>query len=946
MPTKTLSPGTATPGFPLPRIHEVVNNRYVIGEQIGAGGFGVVFRARDRMLKKPVALKFLNPQLTGDEKSFLRVRREVNNAQQIVDPRIVKIFSLETYRGKAPTIYFMVMELIDGQSLKSMIRSRGRLSWDFFQPMYMEILEGIAALHRRGIIHRDLKPSNIMITGEGSVKILDFGLSKGQTDLEATSSIGEIIGSPHFMSPEQIEGSEVGMRSDLYQAALILYHALSGNLPFRKDTTTMELLLEKIRQQPIPIKSHDVHISRFLEFGILRGLARRPGDRFPDINSMIEYFRGERSPRLGRFRHFLRRHRLRASLLILLGIAVTFFGIFYVRHKNDIVDFFSRNGRIRARNRFGLTIWEKDFTPFSISRIIRMHERTGTETIKVDSGTRQSVAAVCLTNPKLQAFDPEFSITSDQADNRLVILDARGREVFNKSYTEAFLNGDAYGFSRRFHISSLESTDLDKDGSPENLLRIHHAPAMFPSAFGKISEKKLSFVNPGTITAYWPLKKDPSHNTFLLYGRNNLLSHFEFVAEIELGWDKHAIPNLNNDTRYNIHGFMVLAPEGKVIRNDWESLGTITIQDTRSQDLVTIHRGHHLSIQRAGHTLHFQDDPREVRRVFSLINRAFSQKRAHDRPDLACECIDQALKSNVQSPYLLSCLFYLKGDLEILMGEYRKGRQNLLKALTYYPHNTDARQRICDSHFLAGDLKETFATLSEARMTGNKFWGISLGLEIYRFYCDLHSGDFMRARDFFETRANLDLVPKRVTNGILQSVFQIFRGKYSTALARLESLQGENLEVFTIEEYRLILARALLLKKLHSGNLDSRREKRLAFYFRDIFHNSHFHKTMAAVSHFLVQSKESSGTPDAPGCRKRLARAFSQSIINSRGDFTSRFWLFYDAYIYGRAMEHLGDIGQAARGYRICSESNPYTALARDARTRLERLSSPGHRSR
>ena len=264
----------------------IVNDRYRVEGLIGRGGFGMVFAGFDLTLNTRVALKFFNPASLHDEKKFLRVQREINLSRKIGDPRIVRIFSLEDWSG----IWFTVMELIESKTLKALLKEKGRFSWEEFRPIFLEILQGVESLHDRGIIHRDLKPSNITVAADGTIKILDFGLAKEIGDLEKTSSVGEIVGSPFYLSPEQIQNRELGRESDIYQLGILLFQALTGAYPFA-DTTTMGLVLMHLNQKPGRIQDRGIPVPRIVEFVVAKALAKRKQDRFRSAAEMGERLR-------------------------------------------------------------------------------------------------------------------------------------------------------------------------------------------------------------------------------------------------------------------------------------------------------------------------------------------------------------------------------------------------------------------------------------------------------------------------------------------------------------------------------------------------------------------------------------------------------------------------------------------------------------------------------
>jgi eukaryotic-like serine/threonine-protein kinase len=260
----------------------VINERYQIEQFLGSGGFGCVFTACDRQAGATVAIKFLNPDLTYYQDRFARVKKEISLAQKIDDGRIIKIISFDRWEG----IYFMVMEQVRGENLHRMLQRDVRLEWAVFAPLFREILLAVRALHQAGIIHRDLKPSNIIITPERAVKILDFGLAMEAGDDASAGSDRDVLGSPHYLSPEQIDGQTVDARSDIYQLGLILYRALTGRHPF-EDASTLELIHSHLHEKPPPPRAFVAQIDPALNALILKMLAKKAAQRPVSIDLLI-----------------------------------------------------------------------------------------------------------------------------------------------------------------------------------------------------------------------------------------------------------------------------------------------------------------------------------------------------------------------------------------------------------------------------------------------------------------------------------------------------------------------------------------------------------------------------------------------------------------------------------------------------------------------------------
>ncbi|MDH7513299.1 MAG: protein kinase [Clostridiales bacterium] len=217
-------------------IHELTSGstfagRYQIIEELGKGGMGKAYRVLDKKLNEEVALKLIKPEIASDRRTLERFSNELKIARKIVHKNVGRMYHLSDERGT----YYITMEYVPGENLKSSIRRFGPLPIGKTIALAEQICEGLAEAHKLGIAHRDLKPSNIMIDGEGNARIMDFGIARS---LHAESITGEgvIIGTPEYMSPEQVEGQGVGERSDIYSLGVILYEMVTGRVPFSGDT--------------------------------------------------------------------------------------------------------------------------------------------------------------------------------------------------------------------------------------------------------------------------------------------------------------------------------------------------------------------------------------------------------------------------------------------------------------------------------------------------------------------------------------------------------------------------------------------------------------------------------------------------------------------------------------------------------------------------------------
>ena len=913
----------------------VINGRYRLEKLIGQGGFGIVFEALDQTLHSRLAVKFLNPWLTRDEKKFLRVKREINLSRQISDARIIKVFSLESWQE----IPFLVMELAAGQSLNSLIKGKRRYSWMEFREIFLQILKAVDVLHQHGIVHRDLKPANILIEGGQKVKILDFGLAKAVVDTDKTSAVGEVVGSPYYMSPEQIRGETADCRSDVYQLGLILYRALSGRHPF-EHANTMEVIFKQLNQRPEPMAA-GINLPRFLRFGLEKALEKSKARRFRDAGAMAHFFQKERLTRLSRLLHSLGRRPVKWVLGGITLASLLALGYFTTFGSRVLHSLNNAGGVLEARNRFGVRLWHRDFSPLNV---YHSSQTRSVPPVELNNGSlgndlRQEldgkkVVVAFLAPPPNQVFPPEHSISSQLSVGQLVILDLDGEVLKRGPFLEQF-EFESYDYVRIIKPHALNLLAANPEGEAQALLTVQHYQHMYPFALIYLRGiKKYIFTNPGTFKTT-TLGSREGLAKFMLFGINNLFSHMNFVAEIGFATasnDNHlikGIPNLLLDERFNIpfeNRLFILPAQARLIENGWLENGLARFNEGKTGDVLELGRDGRLTVQTRNGSFSYYDSFDILRRVYTLVNSSYHEKAKKHNLKNALESIRQAASLPLQNPYLLSALYYLQGDLEIGLGHYGEGEKTLLQALAFYPGNNDANERLCEMDMLKGDPDAAIQRLTDTHSDSSEFWGFSnFGVSLFKSYIFMHTGMFNNAEEEFE-KIRLSL-PELAT--FCQAMADMFQGKYAAALDILQELEKRPLGVVDLRELRLLLARALLL-----DFMDNERAK---FLFDDIFRNSLVYGHLAEMSsyYFLAQG----GRAGEAG--RSALPAFDRLVSRARGDFQTRLWLFYDAYVYGRTMEMAGDRAEAARGYRACIAANPYTELAARSRQRLKLLARP-----
>ncbi len=206
-------------------------DRYEIIEELGQGGMGRVYRVEDTKLKQEIALKLVRPEIAKDKKTIERFRNELKTARMITHKNVCRMFDL----GESEGAHFITMEFIRGEDLKSLIRKMGQLSAGQAITIAKQVCDGLNEAHRLGVVHRDLKPQNVMIDTEGNARIMDFGIARSLEGKGITGA-GVMIGTPEYMSPEQVEGKETDQRSDIYSLGVILYEMVTGQVPFKGDS--------------------------------------------------------------------------------------------------------------------------------------------------------------------------------------------------------------------------------------------------------------------------------------------------------------------------------------------------------------------------------------------------------------------------------------------------------------------------------------------------------------------------------------------------------------------------------------------------------------------------------------------------------------------------------------------------------------------------------------
>ncbi len=903
-----------------------INDRYIIGDFLGKGGFGMVFSATDLMTGSEIALKFLSPDLGADPERVKRIQREIILARKVKHPGLVSIYGIETWNG----IYFLSMERVHGQTLDQYCREP--MEWRTCLPLFLDICRAVSVLHEQGIIHRDLKPGNIMVTGDGQVKLLDFGLAKDLTETSLTLTGSQIVGSPLYLSPEQVSGVGVDQRCDIYQLGLILYRMLTGVHAFGDVGNTIEIIIRKLKMN-VPEWPDSLPRPPEIVRNLLDGcLQRKPSARFRDIPELIRTAELQTVSRIGLLRRKMSQYR---QYLLTVAVVVFLIVLLFLGLKSD---FWSKPSRAEAqgqsvtvRNRFGLQLWRHEFPEHEVIRTVLRTKARQVEFRNRRNASHNGRVIAYLSPVRDSLLGPTDSVSSDSADNRIVCFDLQGRLLDDQSLVD-FCTVDTDDFFRALYFDRFVEEDRDGDGENETMVRIVHKNSMYPG--GMLFEESgrfFSFLNKGHIGDVRLVSVNEKEWRFLILVMNNPMGHMNQLCEVVFPRDgdkgKSSIIKSFPDVFENLlpqNGFVMLLPYG-AIQEPWKWNESENLR----YSLIGDHRG--LRIKKNGEVTLIDGRRQKVyfcsqeirQAILQDLNRFYVDYYYLDKPEEASVSLERALAAPCADPFLRSLLLFFEGRLALDAGDYGKGDRLLNEAYRLYPESNDIAFKICEIPFLGGDPMAALEKL-DRNFSGHEIYqGLNLGRKIFEAFCYLQAGRFPQAEEIL---SKLGSDSARVVNiPYFMGMMNLYqRGDVDLLMDIAGKDLGERPGLVSIQEFRFLLARAMLLC---GRDLD-----RCEFYFRDLNRFSRSRKHLTKISLAWLELRK--GRTDAASW---LNEAFEEVIRRSRGDFETRFWLFYEAYVYARAMEMLGDPKEAKRGYSLCAEAAPHSHLARLSRTVLNR---------
>ena len=327
-------------------IGELIGGRYVVEDLVGTGGMSSVYRARDNVLERQVALKILHDRFSGDPEYVERFRREARAIASLNHPNIVTIID----RGELGRHQFIVFEHVAGENLKDVVRRRGPLPIHEAVALTTQVARGLAFAHDHGVVHRDVKPQNVLIDEDGTAKVTDFGIARAIDPGDELTETGTVLGTSGYIAPEQASGRRVDSRSDQYSLGVVLFELLTGEPPYSGDNV-MAVAMKHLHE-PVPrVRERRRDVPASVDAIVSRAMAKRPEDRFPSTDDMVAALEAAQSSMAadlsegatgvlrrgnGRRGRPARRHRLISPLVAALAVVVAgALALVFVVTRND-----------------------------------------------------------------------------------------------------------------------------------------------------------------------------------------------------------------------------------------------------------------------------------------------------------------------------------------------------------------------------------------------------------------------------------------------------------------------------------------------------------------------------------------------------------------------------------------------------------------------------------
>ena len=307
-----------------------IGHRYRVKSLLGMGGMGAVYLVHDKGLDRDVALKLIRSDIAEDKDALERFKREIQLSSRVTHPNVLRVFDL----GESDGIQFLTMQFVDGRDLSTILKKQGKLPTDRLLRVFRQTAEGLKAAHDQGVIHRDLKPQNIMLDGSDRVYVTDFGMAKSSEQSGMTQT-GAVIGTPFYMSPEQVKGESVGPQSDIFSLGVILYQMATGTVPFG-GATPFEVMITRIQRPPKPVRELNPELPLYLQKIIERCLTVDPKLRYQNVQEILEDLDAESFHTSIRYQTLSRRWTKPAAAAIVAAVLLAGAGFWLYRKGRSV----------------------------------------------------------------------------------------------------------------------------------------------------------------------------------------------------------------------------------------------------------------------------------------------------------------------------------------------------------------------------------------------------------------------------------------------------------------------------------------------------------------------------------------------------------------------------------------------------------------------------------
>lgn len=890
-----------------------VNNRYLLQAFLGRGGFSLVFAALDLRGGQQVALKFINPEQMRGLGRVRRIEREFEVAQKLRHPGLVRLHSLEKWRG----ISFMVMDLVEGNTLSARVAESGALDWAEAAPIIKQLLAVLGCIHNHGAVHRDIKPSNIIITATGQAVLLDLGLTRELDDLQKTASTGELVGSPHYLPPELLLGQSAGPASDVYQLGLVVYFLLGGRHPFAgEEQETAKILGRQLTSRLKIPRVLNLPATARAAFNLC--LEKEPRLRPADADALGKMLSQPARVFLHRLLIWQSARLFRALTLSLLGVAAGLY--FFMPVKTVKLE----GDELLGRNLLGRVLWRH--SPDPGNRLAAWIETS-------DEQAGRQLSAVYAPSRYPYSFTIDRALPEDYTIRRRS-WDGQGRLRAEQDFNlEGMYYFDFFPWAR---LSEVRQLDIGGGRPPAMLISTEHALGMFPSlltAWGYEANPLFSVYSPGRISIPSLLDNFKSGQSELKREISLLTTSNPFCHYYLWAWniDHKGATIIPPSPENSIGGAvktsdLVFLPQNSImLKNDWHESQRIEVRSPHSRVSLEIERSGLVKIKGFQETV-YQENFAANNTALAMLNQAYFH--LYRQQGLKAGNILAEINTElVKNPWLLSLVFYFKAESAAQQGDLVGARRFLKQSLVHDPYNTDAANRVSELEVLEQGPLIGLEIFEIGKQFEESFWGLAYGHEIFRLACQLMGGDQAGAADTNQRLLKVsgaDTVDNRASLLGLEALYRSDELGLASDLQAMLSPQSKLSTLFDLSEMQLILARLWLV----SG--ETEKAERLLRHYTS---KSILHRPFAEVSLAWTEAGH-----DPVNAARRAERGIKQLEQMARGQFWPRFWLFYDAYAYGRTMELAGQPEKAGRGYRLCIELAPHSFLAQRSRKALADL--------